>query len=150
MISAEYYDEVQQWFVVFQARTRPRTRLIHYLLHDDFVHCLLVRSIGDKTLVIDPLQWGVGVKVYDEPADQFIVNHSHQASAILSYVADYRRLDGYIPRGVYTCVTLIKGILGIKKAAFIQTPFALYLLMLRYETTTIVKPFIPYMRERND
>lgn len=146
MIGYEYFDEVQQWYVVFQERRKPRTRLIHWLLHDTFVHCLLVRAVGDQTLVIDPLQWGVAIKSYPQPVEQYLMEHAHEASAILSYVADYRRLGDYVPRGIYTCVTALKAILGLRKCWAVQTPFSLYRFLLSYDHTVVVKPYIPYVR----
>lgn len=145
MIGYDYFDEVQQWYVVFQDRRKPRSRIIHWLLHDAFVHCLLVREVNGQTMVIDPLQWGIGVKVYEQPLDEFLIENAPQASAILSFVADYRRLEGYVPRGVYTCVTAIKAILGLRRCLFVQTPFSLYRYLLRYQHTVVVKPYIPYI-----
>lgn len=144
----QYFNEIQQWYVVFQDRRKPRTRCIHWLLHDRFVHCLLVRPVNDQqTLVIDPAQWGVMVAVVDSDVESFLTEKAARTTAIVSYVADYRKLEGYYPRGPYTCVTLLKAILGLKKCALLQTPFSLYKYLLKSERTTVVKPYIPYVRD---
>lgn len=147
-MAPEYLEEVQHWYVVFQKREKPRFRLIHWLLHDHFVHCLLVREApGGTTLIIDPMPWGVAVKFVEQDIDSLLLASADQTSAIVSFITDYRRIAGYRPRGIYTCVTLLKSMLGMKSKPFIQTPFALYRYLLKWPQSTVVKPYIPYIRE---
>ena len=146
MIVHQYFDEVQTWCVVFFLRERPRTRFIHYLLNDDFVHCILLREMPDgRTLMIDPEQWGIAISFQDKALENILLEYGPRASAVLMHTVDYRRFSQYRVRGVYTCVTLCKAILGLWKCWGVQTPFGLYRLLLKYPTTTIIKPYSPYL-----
>ena len=144
---SNWFEEIQQWYVVFQRLENPRTKLWHWLLNKSFVHCLLVRELPDGTvMIIDPRRWGVSVRFVNQPFEQFLVDHAHQCTAMLGFTADYRRLDGYKARCFYTCVSVCKSILGLKKCLFVQTPFALYKVLVRCSQTTIVKPYVPYVK----
>lgn len=140
-----YFDEVQQWYVAFIKRERPRTRFIHWLVCDDFAHVIMVREApGNATLLIDPEEWGCALQYVDKPVDEFLLEIAPRCSALVSYMADYRRCVQYRFRGIYTCVTLCKTILGIWGCWSIR-PKGLYKFLLKRNTTTVVKAFIPYL-----
>lgn len=140
-----YFDEVQQWYVVFIKREKPRTRLIHWLVCDDFAHVVMVRELPDgKALLVDPEEWGTALRFIDQPIDEFIIDLAPRASAILSYAADYRRCVQYRFRGIYTCVNICKTILGVW-GCWSQRPRGLYKFLMKRSTTTVVKPYIPYL-----
>ncbi len=140
-----YFDEIQQWYVVFLKRAKPRTRFIHWLVCDDFAHVVMARETPDgRTLLVDPEEWGCALAFVDMPIEDFIVQLDPKASAILSYMADYRRCVQYRFRGIYTCVTICKTILGVWGCWGIL-PKHLYRFLLRRAHTTVVKGFIPYL-----
>lgn len=98
-------------------------------------------------MTIDFKTWGVGVSFIDQPVEEYLLQQCRScASAVLGYTADYRRQVMPRWRGVLTCVTLTKAVLGLWKCAHIQRPYALYKLLLRYPTTTVIKPYVPFLR----
>ena len=142
----ETFDEIQIWYVAFYSKRRPRSRLIHWLMHPDMMHCAMFKECGDKTLIIDPKEWGAGVSVVDIPITEAMEIEASACSAMVSIVVDYSIINGYKPRGFYTCVSFIKTVLGLYKCSFVQTPLALYKLLLKYPNATVIKPWSPYMR----
>lgn len=153
MYLTRYFDEIQQWYVVFHPRVKPRHRWIHWLVRRDMAHCHLARELpGGHTLVVDAWQWGIAVHVVEKSIDEYLIEQAQgtpemvAASAVLGFTADYRRLGDYRTRGVYTCVTLTKAVLGLWKCAQVQTPMGLYKLLLKYPTCTVVKPYVPFLQ----
>lgn len=133
-----YFDEVQQWYVVFSKRRTPRCRLIHWLLCPDLSHVYLIRETPEgKTMVIDPQQWGVATQFIDMPIDEALLKAAHVSTAMLGYTADYRRTFNFVPRGIYTCVTLVKAMLALK--GLYVTPRGLYKALLKHPFCTPVK-----------
>lgn len=146
MIGFDYFDEIQQWYIVFERKEIFKGHFIQRILKKDFCHCYLVREIApDKVLVIDPLLWGTAVAVVDRKLEDYLLNAAQRAAAILGFTADYRRCVRYIPRGLYTCVTMCKSVLGLTTGRWALTPYRLYRHLLRYPHTTIVKPYTPYV-----
>lgn len=140
-----YLDEVQQWYVAFIKREKPRTRLCHWLVDSDFAHVVMVRELPQGgILLVDPEEWGTALIFRETPIDEFLVEIAPRCCAILSYVADYRRCVQYRFRGFYTCVSICKTILGIW-GCYSQRPKGLYKFLMKRNTTTVVKPFIPYL-----
>lgn len=142
-----YFDEVQQWYVIFFRRGKPRHRWFHWFLRDDFVHCATVRQIDPfKTLLIEVKAWGVISQIVNQSIEDYLLNHLEISSAILGFTVDYRRQAEARPRGIINCVTLTKAILGLWNCPFVQTPFALYKLLLQYPLCTVVKAYVPHVR----
>lgn len=140
----EYFDEIQQWYVVFSKRRVPRCYFWHWFLKPEFSHLYLVREAPDgNVMLIDPLKWGVAVQFTQTPIDDYLLGVSHHATAVLGYIADYRRTFTFVPRGLYTCVTIVKAVLGLK--AMTLTPFGVYRQLLRNPLTTVIKPYVPYV-----
>lgn len=141
----EYFDEVQQWYVVFSQRRVPRCRLIHWLVPPEFSHVYLMRERPDGgTLVIDPLKWGMAVQYVEMHFEEALLRAATVSTAMLGYTADYRRAScHFVPRGVFTCVTMVKAILGLRCWAF--TPRGLYRKLLKSPLTTPVK-----IHDKND
>lgn len=143
----QFFDEIQQWYVVFHPRGAPRHRWFHFLLRDDFAHCFLARELPDgKSLVVDAQHWGIGVSIREESLEQLLLEQAKDATAIVGYTADYRRQTAYRTRAIYSCVNICKAVLGLYGCAQVQTPFGLYKLLVKHRTTTVVKPFIPYVK----
>jgi hypothetical protein len=144
VIQYNYFDEVQQWYVVFQKRPVPLSRFIHLFLKREFGHCFLVREISeDKIITINPLMWGVAVQVLGMKLEDYLLSVGPDSTAILGLTADYRRMSNYIPRGLYTCVTLCKSVLGL--SGLFVTPFKLYKCIIKKQHSQVVKPYVPYI-----
>lgn len=140
-----YFDEIQAWYVVFLKRALPRTRLIHWFVCSEFAHVIMVReNPKGGSIVINPSDWGTSVRFIEETPEEYLTIMAPHSTAILSYVADYRRCVQYRFRGVYTCVTLCKTILGVW-GCWSQFPKGLYKFLLKRGGTTIVKAYIPYL-----
>jgi hypothetical protein len=145
----EYFDEVQQWYVVFTRRRVPRCYFWHWLIKPSFNHLYLVRELPDgNTILIDPLKWGAAVQFVELPLDEYLLKAAQHenATAMLGYTADYRRCATFVPRGFYTCVMLVKAILGLKLRTL--TPFGLYKALCRHPATTVIKPYVPYIQNQ--
>lgn len=144
MPSFHTFDEVQTWYVVFDRRRVPRCRFWHWFLPTKFSHVYMLREAAEGQLIIlHPLLWGLGVQTLQDTIENYIVAMGQDATAVLQYTADYRRVGDYISRGLYNCVTLVKAVLGLTTRAF--TPFGLYRHMLRLPNTHVIKPFVPYV-----
>lgn len=143
----QYFDEIQQWYVVFSKRRVPRCYFWHWLLKPEFSHLYLVREAPDgNAMLIDPLKWGVAVQFTETPIDDYLLGVSPHATAVLGYIADYRRIFNFVPRGFYTCVTMVKAVLGLKTMTL--TPFGVYRHLLRNPLTSVVKPYVPYVQNQ--
>jgi hypothetical protein len=144
----KYFDEIQQWYIIFLRREKPRTKLHHYLVCDDFAHVFLVReNPNGGILAINPSAWGTAVSFFEITLDEYLCGIAEKASAILSYTADYRRFHDYVWRQPHNCVSVTKAILGL--TCYAQLPKGLYKHLMKSEATTVVKPFIPYLPKRH-
>lgn len=143
------FDEVQHWYVVFTPRTTPRRLFWHFLTDFDFSHAYLVRELPDATaMVINPLRWGIAVHMTGRPIDEYIIETANNSTAVLGYTADYRTCSSaYVPRLAYSCVSIIKAILGIRSLCL--RPRALYKLLLKSELITPIKIHDPDDITRN-
>jgi hypothetical protein len=99
-------------------------------------------------LIIDPLSWGIATRYEPKPFEEIVLYHAQDASAVLSYVADYRFNTYPIHRLAYTCVSIVKSILGLRRGLLVQTPKALYKYLLTRPGTNVIKPWAPYMSNR--
>lgn len=139
---------IREYYVIFCGGHEPEPRWFHRFLHKKFRHVYLATPIqgGDKTLLIEPLQWGVRVDEIAAPVDQYIQAAAEgRGNAILHYVAGNANIDRYIPRGLFTCVTAAKSLLAVEGARGVITPLALYKELL-IRGATVIKPFAPYLR----
>lgn len=142
-MTPEYFAEVQQWYVVFSQRRTPRCRLFHWLVSPAFNHVYLMRERPDGgTLVIDPLKWGMAVQYVEMNFEEALLRAATVSTAMLGYTADYRVSSvRFVPRGIFTCVTAVKAILGLRSRA--MTPLGLYRKLLKSPYTTPVKVHDP-------
>lgn len=139
------FDESQTWYVVFSERRVPRWHLVHWIIHKPFSHCYLVRELPDgNAMLLDPLRWGLAVQITQKNLEEYLTAAAPHATALLSYTADYRRCGDYVPRGLYSCVTILKAVLGLKCLAI--TPFQLYKSLVQHPHTTVIKPYVPYIQ----
>jgi hypothetical protein len=138
-VTPEFFDEVQQWYVVFTKRRVSRCHPVQRLLHPAFSHVYLMRERRDGgTLVIDPLKWGMAVQYVEMNFEEALLRAAQVSTAMLGYTADYRRSSNhFVLRGPFNCVTAVKAILGLRCWAL--TPRALYKRLLTSEFTTPVR-----------
>lgn len=146
MIRYEEFSDVRTWYIVFdKRRTRYATRWWHWIVSKHFAHCYLFTDIGDnKILRIEPLIWGTAVTVIDDHIENHLMTFAQSdVTAILSYTADYRKQSGVVRRGLITCVSTVKAILGEKGLSI--TPYQMYKKMLKRRNVRMVKGWIPYI-----
>lgn len=140
----ELFNEVQQWYVVFSKRRVPRCRLIHWLVCPALSHVYLMRERPDGgTMIIDPMKWGMAVKYVELGFDDALLLTAQECTALLGFTADYRNasLLNRMPF-VFTCVTAVKAILGLRSWSL--TPRQLYKRLLKSGYTTPVKLHDPH------
>jgi len=86
---------------------------------------------GRSCVVIDPRTNHVSIDVLFMPAED-VANHALEqgAKCVIKYYVDRRGLPDYVPRGILTCVSMLKAICGIG-AWYVWTPqhFARWLLL---------------------
>lgn len=84
-----------------------------------------------QSILINPMTWAVTVDIIPHGArDAGRIALQHGASQVLEWPVDLRFEREFIPRGLLTCVSLIKAILGIH-AWWCVTPEQLSVWMLR-------------------
>lgn len=134
----ERFKDSQTWYVVFDTSTSGNwwTRL----LKKEFRHVLLWREIEGGCICINPLAHVFAVQYYaNAKLDDMIRQELEQGcTAILSQTVHYSSFYHIQPIEPFTCVTVAKRMLGIRKR--IITPFALYREMVKMGAT-IIKPF---------
>lgn len=75
-----------------------------------YAHCWVV--FEDKVCVsVNPLIWGIQVSIYDCSLDDYI--KEIDATAIYTLDIDYKPVDNTKYRGLYSCVSITKAMLGI-------------------------------------
>lgn len=142
----EYFDEVQSWLIVFDKGQSEQKRWWH-LLPLRMGHVFLLREAGSGVLMLNPVEWGLAVRYESISLIDAAQHYGANAQAILSYTCDYRRNVLPVRRGVITCVSIVKAVLGLRKCRAV-TPFGLYRQLLK-RGAFVVKPFVPYVGEKN-
>lgn len=125
-------------FVIFQGAEHRRAWRI--FTRRGWRHCLLVlpvyypdQSLSAKrfSLVINPVTWCVQSDVYFETPDRMAQEALREgATCVIKIPIDLAFDRDYVPRGLLTCVSLIKAILGIS-AWYVWTPEHLARWLLR-------------------
>lgn len=89
----------------------------------------------------EPLAWGTLITHYAIDIDDLLTLwYLEDTTAIVGVMVDYSQCTGkYIPRGIYTCVSAIKSIIGIKKSYFVLTPKQLYKKLIKLDNVLIFK-----------
>lgn len=89
------------------------------------------------------LHWGIATSMVDMTIDDYVLLKARESTAVVSFVADYRRNSTNVYRGIMTCVSFIKAVLGLQEGMAI-TPRQLYKYLLSHELATVVKPYTPW------
>lgn len=129
----------KKYYVCFVGKEKNEHHWWHHITGEEFSHCFLFFQLNDtSTLVIDPRadaivpnQWDLTIK----DSVEFIKLKYLQAK-ILSFEVEYpeRALRNW--RGIYSCVTILKGILNLRKF-WIVTPKQLYAELIQNGAVTI-------------
>lgn len=102
----------------------------------------MIREIAEgHCIVVDPLSWGIAIR-HEAHSLESVVEYYAKSAVVLSFTADYRRNVDPVRRGVYSCVSSVKAILGIRRCRAI-TPFGLYRWLCN-NGAIMVKPWVPY------
>lgn len=104
--------------------------------------CVILPSYGPEdnllrpdvaSLVINPLTWGVeALVIRKHPEEVCRLQLEDGATAAISIPIDLRHERLYVPRGLLTCVSLIKAVLGMRGGWYVFTPKHLARYMLRH------------------
>lgn len=104
-------------------------------------HCCVIvpaypdgRDLGAPvySLCINPLTWGVDVVLVPKHPEEVCAKELEDgATAALSIPIDLDMKRLYVPRGLLTCVSLIKAVLGMSGGWYVWTPKHLARYLLR-------------------
>ena len=144
----ELFSDAVTFAVIFQKRSKS-PHWSSFWLHRDFAHVYLLRECERGTMIINPLAWGIMTDFDARPFDQVVIDHAKDSSACLLYVADYRFNTYSITRLIYSCVQIVKSVLGFRSGATIQTPKSLYRALLLKQGAKVIKPWSPWVGEEN-
>lgn len=127
-------------YVVFSRRDEGNYSFWDFFTDKTFRHVQLlvpayypeIGPMADRhTIKIEPMSWGMDIEVFWEDID-FIAEEylkSGVTAVVKYYVEKPPKRPGYVPRGVITCVSVLKSFLGIR-AWRIWTPWQLFVYML--------------------
>lgn len=143
----EYYTKIHTWYVIFD-KQRTQREWFSYITGRKWAHVYLARSTEEgSVLVVNPLNWGIVVETYPNmKIEDYLIGFA-DSTAILSYTADYRRNVDRVTHGLYSCVNVVKQVLGLRFCWAI-TPFQLYRHLCKHKTTIMVKPYVPYLQNQ--
>ena len=109
---------------------RTEIRILRFVLKRGFRHCFIIMGDEERCIVIDPISNRIDVSYF--PLDVRVVRKMLMRSSSIgaTFVRIRRR---YVPNvcvssGIFTCVEVVKRILGISKFS-VFTPFRLYKLL---------------------
>lgn len=127
----EGWEGGHYYYVVFDKRHTHKCRWWHYFLDEKYNHCFLLFTASyTQTLMINPLHWGIMHNVYDLTIDQalqYCIDRG--ATAILQYKVEVKINNPWRLRGLYSCVTIAKSIINVRRFAI--TPKQLYKALLK-------------------
>ncbi len=137
------FDDVNHWVVIFNPRYQNK-RWWHPFVRKDFNHVvMLYDTAGHGTMVIEALEWGIAIRHEPKDIAECMEYYGSHATAIVSYIANHAYNVDPVTRGVFTCVSLCKAVLGLRKCFFVITPFQLYKFLLK-QNSVVLKYYVPY------
>ena len=143
----EPFTKTQTWYVVFDKPRSEGFRPWRLLTGKKFAHCWMLTAAGEGVIRYEPLHWGVACYYDAVDLNNILVQLAEgDTTALLSVTVDYRLCHEYQMRGLYSCVSQLKALLGMRKCCFTITPFQLYKRLCKQPKTIAIKPWIPYVR----
>ncbi len=117
----------QRSYVIFSNETTVK---ILRFLKCGFRHCFIIIGNQNTTTVIDPILFKIDVNIFNSNIDivrDICIKNNMIAIDVTRYFTDkdIDKKDNRFSFGIFTCVEVIKRILGIKNK-FILTPYRLY------------------------
>ncbi len=113
-------NNISVFYVGFSGRT---DLCFLKLLKPGFRHCFLFFGDQYQTLVLDPLSNKIDISFLPFGVD--VVKDNFQKQNIVVVKAFFQKNDSFLKFGLFTCVEVVKRILGISNI-FVFTPFQLY------------------------
>lgn len=140
------HTEARTWYIVFDVPRSRRRRWWHLFTGSIFSHCWAFSDVGGGVVRVEPLAWGLCVMHEALSVDDMLKGfYESTCTAILSVTVDYRTAVFQPLRGFFTCVSIIKALLGVANCPFTITPFQLYKMLCKHEGCIAIKPYIPYV-----
>lgn len=138
------FNETQFWYVIF-AGAQGRAWW-HWFTGRRFAHVYLMREVPGGVLEVNPLRFGVTVVHHDGNAASVILPRIQSATAALGLVINYAKREDAIGRGLYSCVSIVKAVLALRRCwAF--TPWQLYKHLLINHKPEVMKAYAPYITD---
>ena len=116
-------SEDREYYIVFD-RHRGCKMFWNYFTSSGFDHIYLFTSIGTQTIAIHPTPSECVIDLWQCTIEEAISWIPDDTTAILKYTAKYESLKRYNARGIVSCVSFAKYLLGIGGITF--TPQRLY------------------------
>ena len=145
---------VSNFYVVFDKRRTRRLTWWHWLVKREFTHCYILGRCGGVAtsgaatggiIKIDPRSFGMIVEyVSGEIVD--IISNLGDVTAIISFPVVFDYKFGYVRRGLYSCVSIMKALLCLEGGYFVWSPFQLYKYLIR-NGGNVICAWKPYLRE---
>jgi len=112
----------RRFLVVFDKRREGMGwRPHHILTSNQYNHVYLLAEMGNnKTLLIKPTMKCMHIDTWDcnlALAGEHVKRYG--VTCILDYTCDYEAHEGYLFRGIYTCVSAVKNFLNIRGAGIV-------------------------------
>ena len=126
-------NEVAHWVLVFEKR-RDTVRWWHRFVNPEFNHVYAILDNEDCCVVVNPLIWGIAVRVERAPIEDVVAYYGN-GCRVLSAVVDYRGVEA-VTRGPFSCVGTVKALLGLKCRAV--TPEGLYRFLCQQDYVKVI------------
>ncbi len=90
------------------------------------------------TMKIEPLTWGIDVDLWFEHPDVVAKSfYEKGATAILKVPVKIPATPSFVPRGVYSCVTVVKAMVGVRQWR-VWTPKGLFGYLVRRQSAELL------------
>lgn len=121
----EYVSEntTRTWYVIFDKR-RGGFMFWHLFTRRDFDHVWLISPLAQSTLAIKPTPCECLIEEWPCSINEALIYLSPGITSILKYESKYSAFKPYIPRGIMSCVVMVKHILRVR--GFCLTPLGLH------------------------
>lgn len=121
-------DTEREYYIVFDNR-RGNFSFWNIFTWGGFDHVYLMTEIDGKTLLLWTNPSDCLIDVWDATIEMAVAWHPPDVVSILKYKAKYKSLKRWRPRGIITCVSFAKYMLGIR--GFCMTPRGLHKYLIK-------------------